>query len=116
MVSIWFSDPVTGIGGFYEGLKAEAEQEKERNVYRWIPKKNPATSRFVVDDFVEPNGLCFSPDEKETLCLRYRLHRRADKPVAYPARSTWISRPEKVFEQQGLCRNPQAQPSPTGAL
>src|SRR5246500_3068076 len=26
--SIWFTDPVYGIGGFYEGVKAEPEQEK----------------------------------------------------------------------------------------
>src|SRR3982751_5384086 len=35
--SIWFTDPVYGIGGFYEGLKAEPEQEKH-NVYRVDPK------------------------------------------------------------------------------
>ena len=26
--SIWFTDPVYGIGGFYEGIKAEPEQAK----------------------------------------------------------------------------------------
>ena len=31
--SIWFTDPVYGIGGYYEGVKAEPEQEKH-NVYR----------------------------------------------------------------------------------
>ena len=27
--SIWFCDPIYGIGGFYEGIKAEPEQEKK---------------------------------------------------------------------------------------
>ncbi len=59
--SIWFTDPTYGIKGNYEGLRAEPEQEKH-NVFR----VDPATSaiKVVVDDFVQPNGICFSPDEK----------------------------------------------------
>jgi gluconolactonase len=59
--SIWFTDPTYGIKGNYEGLRAEPEQEKH-NVYR----VESATSavKVVVDDFVQPNGICFSPDEK----------------------------------------------------
>src|ERR1700730_12078308 len=60
--SIWFTDPAYGIGGFYEGLKAEPEQEKH-NVYRVDPKSGDV--KVVVDDFVEPNGITFSPDEKK---------------------------------------------------
>jgi gluconolactonase len=60
--SIWFTDPVYGIGGFYEGIKAEPEQEKH-NVYRVDPKSGDV--KVVVDDFVEPNGLALSPDEKK---------------------------------------------------
>jgi gluconolactonase len=60
--AIWFTDPVYGIGGYYEGVKAEPEQEKH-NVYRVDPKSGEV--KVVVDDFVEPNGLCFSPDEKK---------------------------------------------------
>jgi gluconolactonase len=60
--SIWFSDPVYGIGGYYEGIKADAEQEKH-NVYRVDPKSGEV--KVVVDDFVEPNGIAFSPDEKK---------------------------------------------------
>ena len=55
-------DPAYGIGGYYEGIKAEPEQEK-KNVYRVDPKSGDI--KVVVDDFVEPNGLCFSPDEKK---------------------------------------------------
>ena len=52
--SIWFTDPVYGIGGYYEGIKAEPEQEKH-NVYRVDPKSGDI--KVVVDDFVEPNGI-----------------------------------------------------------
>jgi gluconolactonase len=60
--SIWFSDPTYGIGGNYEGLKGDQEQEKH-NVYRVDPQNGNVT--VVIDDFVQPNGLCFSPDEKK---------------------------------------------------
>ena len=60
--SIWFTDPVYGIGGYYEGIKAAPEQEKH-NVYRVDPKTG--NIKVVVDDFVEPNGITFSPDEKK---------------------------------------------------
>jgi gluconolactonase len=60
--AIWFTDPVYGIGGYYEGVKADAEQDKH-NVYRVDPKSGEV--RVVVDDFVEPNGIALSPDEKK---------------------------------------------------
>src|SRR3984893_7182456 len=60
--SIWFTDPIYGIGGYYEGVKAEPEQEKH-NVYRVDPKSGDI--RVVIDDFVEPNGIALSPDEKK---------------------------------------------------
>jgi gluconolactonase len=59
--SIWFTDPAYGIGGYYEGVKAEQEQAKH-NVYRVDPKSGDI--KVVADDFVEPNGIAFSPDEK----------------------------------------------------
>jgi gluconolactonase len=64
--SIWFSDPAYGIGGYYEGIKAEQEQAKH-NVYRVDPKSGDI--KVVADDFVEPNGLTFSPDEKRLYIL-----------------------------------------------
>jgi len=60
--SVWFVDPGYGIGGYYEGIKADPEQEK-KNVYRVDPKSGDI--KVVVDDFVEPNGITFSPDEKK---------------------------------------------------
>ena len=59
--SIWFTDPTYGIKGNYEGLRAEPEQAKH-NVYRVDGKTGDVT--VVVDDFVQPNGIAFSPDEK----------------------------------------------------
>jgi len=60
--AIWFTDPTYGIGGYYEGVKAEPEQEKH-NVYRVDPKSGDI--KVVVDDFVQPNGITVSPDEKK---------------------------------------------------
>ena len=58
--SIWFTDPGYGIMLDYEGNIAESELPT--NVYRLDPNTGNAT--VVADDFVRPNGLCFSPDEK----------------------------------------------------
>ena len=60
--SIWFTDPTMGIDRNYLGLKATLEQEKH-NVFRVDPQNGRL--RVVVDDFVQPNGICFSPDEKK---------------------------------------------------
>jgi gluconolactonase len=56
--TIWFTDPGYGIKGDYEGLKEPFEQEK-RNVFRVDPKTGDI--KVVVDDFVMPNGITFSP-------------------------------------------------------
>lgn len=57
---IWFTDPGYGIDGPYEGHAAKAELP--RNVYRLDPGTGQAT--VVADDFVRPNGIGFSPDER----------------------------------------------------
>jgi gluconolactonase len=57
--SIWFTDPPFGILGNYEGAKADAELPT--NVYRLDPATGQA--EVVAGDIVNPNGLCFSPDE-----------------------------------------------------
>lgn len=59
--SIWFTDPGYGIMLNYEGF--QAEYELPTNVYRLDPNTGQAT--VVVDDFIRPNGLCFSPDESK---------------------------------------------------
>lgn len=56
--SIWFTDPVFGIHGYYEGLKAEPELPP--NVYRVSPE---GQLTVVAEGINQPNGLAFSPDE-----------------------------------------------------
>lgn len=58
--SIWFTDPVFGILGNYEGHKAEPAIPEA--VYR-IDGTNGKVS-LVADGILGPNGLCFSPDER----------------------------------------------------
>ncbi len=58
--SIWFTDPSYGILSDYEGYAAPQEQPV-RGVYR-IDGETGAIS-LMVGDFVQPNGLAFSPDE-----------------------------------------------------
>jgi gluconolactonase len=58
--SVWFTDPTYGIMSDYEGYRAEPEQ-LTRNVYRLDSQTGELS--IVVDDFRQPNGLAFSPDE-----------------------------------------------------
>lgn len=60
--SIWFSDPPYGIESDYEGHKSEPEIGGNF-VYRVDPSTGAV--RVVADDFDRPNGLAFSPDEKQ---------------------------------------------------
>jgi len=59
--SVWFTDPTYGILTDYEGFRAEPEQATH-NVYRLDPATGQLTA--VATDFLQPNGLAFSPDEK----------------------------------------------------
>jgi gluconolactonase len=58
--SIWFSDPSYGIDSDYEG-DASLSEIGASNVYRLDPETRRVG--IVADDFVQPNGLAFSPDE-----------------------------------------------------
>jgi gluconolactonase len=60
--SIWFTDPAYGIDSDYEGHKAESEIGA-CHVYRVDPQSGAIS--IVADDFVRPNGLAFSLDEKK---------------------------------------------------
>jgi gluconolactonase len=60
--SIWFTDPSYGIDSNYEGDAAPSEVGAS-NVYRIDPAGGEATA--VATDFVKPNGLAFSTDEKQ---------------------------------------------------
>jgi gluconolactonase len=56
--SIWFTDPIYGISGNYEGFPGESELDTA--VYR-IDGNSGAIERMT-DEIEQPNGLCFSPD------------------------------------------------------
>jgi gluconolactonase len=58
--SIWFTDPSYGIDSDYEGDAAENEMGAQR-VYRVAPGTGAVS--VVASDFLQPNGLAFSPDE-----------------------------------------------------
>jgi gluconolactonase len=59
--SIWFTDPEYGIESDYEGHQGENEIGG-CHVYRVDPADRRVT--IVADDFVRPNGIAFSPDER----------------------------------------------------
>jgi gluconolactonase len=59
--SVWFTDPTYGIDSDYEGVAAPSRQSG-RHVYRADPDTGAVV--VVAADFVQPNGLAFSPDEQ----------------------------------------------------
>jgi gluconolactonase len=74
--SIWFTDPLFGILGHWEGDPAESETPMA--VYRLLP--DGSKLQRVIDDLNAPNGLAFSPDEK----ILYVVESRA-----VPHRKVW---------------------------
>ncbi len=76
--SIWFSDPFYGIISEYEGDISEVEQDG-CHVYRIDP--DTGETRRVADDFVQPNGLAFSPDESHLYISDTGVTHHADGPA-----------------------------------
>jgi gluconolactonase len=74
--TIWFTDPLFGINGEWEGKKEKTEQDST-NVYR-IDKGGKLTA--VLTELVNPNGLAFSPDEKKLYVVEWK---------GSPNRSIW---------------------------
>ncbi len=60
--SVWFTDPDFGITSDYEGHRAEGEIGA-CNVYRIDPAGGAV--QLVADGFTGPNGIVFSPDERQ---------------------------------------------------
>lgn len=60
--SVWFTDPSYGIDSDYEGNQAGSEIGA-CHVYRVDPASGEV--RMVADDFVRPNGLAFSLNERQ---------------------------------------------------
>ncbi|NDR57595.1 SMP-30/gluconolactonase/LRE family protein [Aliiruegeria sabulilitoris] len=74
--AIWFTDPTYGIIGNFEGYR-RAQEQPSQNVYRISPEGELTA---VVSDFVQPNGLCFSPDETKLFIAESGSSHRADVP------------------------------------
>lgn len=74
--SVWFTDPLFGINGEWEGSRAKPEQATT-NVYR-IDADGSISA--VITDIVNPNGLAFSPDEKKLYVVEWK---------GTPNRSIW---------------------------
>jgi len=72
--SIWFTDPLFGIAGHWEGEPAPSETPWA--VYRLDPASG-ALHRMI-DDLAAPNGLAFTPDERGLYVVESRAepHRR----------------------------------------
>jgi gluconolactonase len=74
--SIWFTDPLFGINGEWEGARAAPEQATT-NVYRIGSDGKLAA---MISELVNPNGLAFSPDEKKLYVVEWK---------GTPNRSIW---------------------------
>jgi len=75
--SIWFTDPSYGIDSEYEGDAAESEIGAS-NVYRIDASSGRVA--LVSSDFVQPNGLAFSPDESLLYIVDTGLTHKHDGP------------------------------------
>ena len=75
--SIWFTDPSYGIDSDYEGDASKSEIGAG-NVYRIDPSNGRVA--IVASDFVQPNGLAFSPDESLLYIVDTGLTHKADGP------------------------------------
>jgi gluconolactonase len=75
--SLWFTDPTYGIDTDYEGNKSPREQSGNF-VYRIDPMSGAV--KVVADDFVQPNGIAFSPDESLLYVVDTGRTHRKDGP------------------------------------
>ena len=72
--ALWFTDPLFGIAGHWEG--APAASETPWAVYRIDPTSGAVERK--IDDLAAPNGLAFSPDERRLYVVESRAtpHRK----------------------------------------
>ncbi|MDP3069319.1 MAG: SMP-30/gluconolactonase/LRE family protein [Opitutaceae bacterium] len=61
--TVWFTDPEYGLKTDPATKQRVGKEQPGNYVYRHDPKTGKTTA--VVKDFVQPNGLAFSPDEKK---------------------------------------------------
>lgn len=76
--SIWFTDPTYGIDSDYEGHRGESEQAGN-----YVYRIDPATGapEALAKDFVQPNGIAFSPDERILYIVDTGRSHRPDGPA-----------------------------------
>ena len=76
--SVWFTDPTYGIDTDYEGHRGQSEQ-----VGNFVFRIDPASTELTVvaDDFVQPNGIAFSPDERILYVVDSGRTHRPDGPA-----------------------------------
>ncbi|CAF0836934.1 unnamed protein product [Rotaria sordida] len=75
--SIWFTDPTYGIDSDYEGDQGESEVGGN-----FVYCLKDGKLHVVARDFVQPNGLAFSPDEQRLyIADTGRTHRPRDGPA-----------------------------------
>ncbi|MFY3859877.1 gluconolactonase [Achromobacter xylosoxidans] len=95
--AIWFTDPPFGIGGHWEGDKAEPELP--HSVYRI--DADSGRVELALDDLAGPNGLCFSPDERVLYIVESR-HQPARVVWAYDVGADGkLSGKRKFIDAQG---------------
>ena len=102
--SIWFTDPVYGIGGYYEGIKAEPEQEEETSTGSI---RNPATSRSSSMTSWSRTALPSRPTRRSSMSATPASPTgRTTRRIS--ACSTWMSAPESFRTARSLrtCPSP----------
>jgi len=93
--SVWFTDPSYGIDSNVEGYPAKSAIGSN-NVYRVDPD---GSVTCVVDDFVKPNGLAFSPDEKRL----YIADSGAARGPDFPELDYSLPHHLRVFDVESNC-------------
>ena len=106
--SIWFTDPTYGIDSNYEGHQAESEIGANQ-VYRIDPRSGELS--VVADDFVQPNGIAFSPDERRL----YIVDTGASHVKDGPRHMRVFDVGERRRAERRRRRSPSAAPAPSTA-
>ena len=96
--SIWFTDPPYGILSDYEGHKARAGERQQRLSRR----RQSGAITIVADDFIRPNGLAFSPDEKKLYIVDSRGRAHQGPAEAHPR--VRCRRRRQALRRQGIRR------------
>jgi gluconolactonase len=94
--AIWFTDPMFGLLGYYEGEKAESELRPA--VWRIDP--HSGRPQMMTDEIDGPNGLAFSPDEKTLYVVASRAM-PTRKILAYDVSGTRLSNGRTFIDAEG---------------